>query len=142
MCDKNRSLQSVRLYQEVELQLRCLQKARVISARHEPRRATWNGPAIVSRKPQMLLAEFIERLAPAAVAAVQRHCVNALVMPPKSAREIGQRHIRSQVHGSPNDFWRGQIVRRSHDRQCLRETKSPPMILTADFEGEARSIIV
>src|SRR5262245_16474869 len=58
-----------------------LKQGRVIVRACQPGRSSRYGPAIVVRDLQMAVAEFVESVTPAAVAAVKRQGVDSLGMP-------------------------------------------------------------
>jgi hypothetical protein len=99
--DEDEALQLVGAHEEIELSASRLRQARRAVARHQPGRPAGDGPAVVARDLQVPVAELVARLAPAAVAAIQRQGPDALGMPALDAREDGRRQVRAELDRVP-----------------------------------------
>jgi hypothetical protein len=92
MSDEDNALQFVNSDEEIELLARGLGQG-------QPRRPARHCPAIVARNLQAFVAEIVEGLSPAAIAAVQSQGADAFVMPWLGAGENGNGKIGSQPEG-------------------------------------------
>src|SRR5438876_10750031 len=96
-------LQLMGLHQEIELLTRGLVVSRVAVVRRQPGRPAGDRPAVVARDKQVLVAELVEGLAPAAVAAIEGQGADPLRVPTFGAGEHRQGQLRAQLEGAPTD---------------------------------------
>lgn len=73
--NENDPLQVVNVHQEIEL-LACRLVECIVGIGREPSGTTRDGPTVVARNLQVLVAELVERLAPSAVAAIKGQRAN------------------------------------------------------------------
>jgi len=102
--DEDDLLQLVETHEEIELFAGRLEKCLVLVRRGEPGGTARNGPAVVARDLQVLVAELVESLAPPPVAAIQRQRPNSLMMPRLHAGEDAQRQIGRKLDRVPVEF--------------------------------------
>src|SRR5262249_14300393 len=95
--------QLVNAHQEVELFPNRLLKLSGVLAPRQPGGTAGDSPAIVARDLQLLVAELVEGLAPAAIAAIDRHGSDPFGVPALGAGEYRQRQLRRQLDTTPGD---------------------------------------
>src|SRR5262245_34411285 len=112
MGDEHDPLQLMDPDQEIQLRACRLVEVALRLAWHQPGRAARNGPAVVARDQEPLVAEFVKGFSPAAVATIKRQGADALRVPALVAGVDAHGQQGTKVHAGPGET-RG-IIRRSH----------------------------